>query len=292
MPQESIHTLRYAGFTYHCRVMAADRPAMDPVLILGGAFQDMFAWRRHEAVLTRSTTVITLDLPGWGGADHLPHDYDIDFLAEATARALGALGTARVNLLGCSYGALVAHRFAQRHPTLVRSLALQGLIDTPTPEEVTRLQRTAALLSAGEIRQFVASVVDSMSPSDPARPVRRGEAVRRVLASQLLGAPEGFRDKFISNSRRLWGTRVIHPDPSPPVPVVLFTGEHDTLAPLENASRVASTYPSSVCVAVAEADHLVHVQRDAEYCELLMAHFNGRRVTDLPFCRPYRRGQR
>lgn len=56
--------------------------------------------------------------------------YTTDAAADDLERLRSALGYARINLWGGSYGTRLAQVYAQRHPQQVRSLILDGVVDT------------------------------------------------------------------------------------------------------------------------------------------------------------------
>ncbi|WP_372410948.1 alpha/beta fold hydrolase [Streptomyces luteireticuli] len=288
MPDEILLRPHLGGFAYRCRVVPCPgQPVLDPVLFIGGAFQDMYAWQRHAAVLAPHATVVTVDLPGWGGAEPLPPSYGVDFLARAAGLAMERAGFARWNLVGASYGALIGHRLVQLRPRSVVRAAFSGIAGTPSAAEIATLRACAELLRDGRPARFAEEVTAHLMCTDPARPVRRREAVRRVLFSQLAGAAPQARRKMLGNLQRLWATRLFHPGPPPDVPTLVFTGEHDTVTPPAAGRRFAAGYPRGVFVTVREADHVVHLERDREYSELLLTHFRGEQAARLPFCRPY-----
>lgn len=104
-------------FTFETRTVAGPAPGATPVLLVGGAFQHKESWGRLERFLLEERPVITVDLPGWGAADTLPADYDIDFLADTLRQALDELGVARVDMAVGSYGAMIGYRLAQLCPS-------------------------------------------------------------------------------------------------------------------------------------------------------------------------------
>ncbi|WP_367048332.1 alpha/beta hydrolase [Streptomyces sp. Je 1-332] len=268
-------------------MVTSEKPSLDPVVFLGGAFQDMYAWQRQERALLPHASVITLDLPGWGRADTLPDRYGVDFLAQAVERALQHLGAARVNVVGCSYGSLIAHRLGQRRSQAIVRMALGGAACALTRADRLDLQETTAALTRGDIQHFARVATDRLTCSDEGCRVQRLRAVRRVLTHQLSKATTDTREKIIHNTRRLWTTEVIHTDAASDVPTMVFTGEHDTFTPPAQGHRLASAYPNGTFVTIDEADHLVHLERDREYCQLLLAHFRGADTSNLPFCKHF-----
>ncbi|MGW7271784.1 alpha/beta fold hydrolase [Streptomyces sp. NPDC054864] len=199
----------------------------------------------------------------------------------------GELGAARVNVVGCSYGSLVAHRLGQRRSQAIVRMALGGAACALTRADRLDLQETTAALTRGDIQHFARVATDRLTCSGEGCRVQRLRAVRRVLTHQLSRATTDTREKIIHNTRRLWTTEVIHTDAASDVPTMVFTGEHDTFTPPAQGYRLASAYPNGTFVTIGEADHLVHLERDREYCQLLLAHFRGADTASLPFCKHY-----
>ena len=101
-----------------------------PVVIVHGAWGDYRSFREAVPVLAREHKVIRLSL-----RQHWPNSapqsrqeanatYSIDTHISDLAAFIQSLGVGKVDLLGHSYGGLIAAAVAQRHPALVRRLVL------------------------------------------------------------------------------------------------------------------------------------------------------------------------
>src|SRR5688572_23548479 len=86
------------GFGFESRVVPGPPSDRLPVALVGGAFQRKESWGRIEEHLVRHTTVITVDLPGWGAADTLPVAYGVNFLAATLHQLLDELGIGAVDI--------------------------------------------------------------------------------------------------------------------------------------------------------------------------------------------------
>lgn len=96
--------------------------------------------------LARRRTVVLYDLRGHGKSDRPPSGYDAATLAGDLAELVDAVPVATpLDLVGHSFGGLVALRFALHHPGLVGKLAL---VDVPLPPsllpEMARLDASSA----------------------------------------------------------------------------------------------------------------------------------------------------
>lgn len=90
-------------------------------------------------------TVLAPDMPGFGQSDPLaPADAEpgIDAFADALAGFLDALDLARVGLYGSHTGAILATRFACRHPRRVSALVPNGVLLNTAAERAELLANT------------------------------------------------------------------------------------------------------------------------------------------------------
>lgn len=154
-----------------------------------------------------------LDLPGLGHAGPR-HDADVRHLADLAAAWLAAVPAGPVVLAGHSTGAQVALHAAVRAPERVVSLVLLGLTFPP------RLRTLAGLARAvpGDAIHERPSVLLGTAPYYARDP----RAVWRLLRSGQRDAPE----------------RVI---PEVTCPVLLASGEHDTLSPRKWLDELAAS---------------------------------------------------
>lgn len=99
-----------------------------PVVMLGGATEGAAAFAPHAAGLAKDYRVVRLQslrIERARGKQPLPPGYSIKTESAALARSLDQLGIREpVNLIGHSFGALVALDFALDHPDRVRTLVL------------------------------------------------------------------------------------------------------------------------------------------------------------------------
>ncbi len=108
-----------AGVKLHVEVTGSGPPVM---LIHGaaGVLQDFPNKLREE--LARTHTVIAVDRPGHGYSTHGPRFLDADANLVALRAALKALGHDRATLVGHSYGAVLALRWALQAPAEVSAV--------------------------------------------------------------------------------------------------------------------------------------------------------------------------
>jgi 2-hydroxy-6-oxonona-2,4-dienedioate hydrolase len=98
-------------------------PAM---VLLHGGTGSWTHWIRNILPLAQSHTVWVPDMPGFGDSASPPRGSDVGAIAAIVANGLSSLVNDRVELVGFSFGGLVAGHLAAAHPELVRRLLLIG----------------------------------------------------------------------------------------------------------------------------------------------------------------------
>jgi pimeloyl-ACP methyl ester carboxylesterase len=275
---------RWQGFRYESRVVRADKPRLAPALLVGGAFQRKEDWGRIEVGLLDHADVVTVDLPGWGAADLLPDTYGVDFLAEALDHLLGERGLTSLNVIGGSYGTAILYRLAQRFPERIARMVLVGTMTAIPDHAREAFGRTLDLLATGRMDEFAEATVDLCLTRVPGVKIPKQAALRRILVRRVLTATPHEIDMYAANTRRLMYGRLIDPTVPPTQPILVTTGEYDDFTTPDMCRELAATCADSWFAVVRDADHLLHLERAAEQVDLMVRFFEGRPITDLPYC--------
>ncbi len=125
--------------------------------------------------LARKHRVVLYDLRGHGMSERTPSGYDVQTMTEDLRAIVDACTSGPVSLVGHSFGALVALRFALDTPGRVAKLAL---VDAPLPPS-----------QFNEFNAFLERPVDQMLDALPVvlrdALERRGRQARRFLESMI-----------------------------------------------------------------------------------------------------------
>jgi pimeloyl-ACP methyl ester carboxylesterase len=280
--EEEVRELSFGGFRYECRVLWQRAARTAPVLLLGGAAQDKYAWARHEPSLAEVSTVITVDLPGWGSADALPVRYGMDFLADAVGHTLDRTGVRTANIMGACYGGVIGLRFAQRHPDRVARLALVGTRRTLPDPLRDAFQLGVELLRRKEQAEFARRAAELFAPLADRVVVRRRGAVSRLLERQFQEMSPGQVDRFVKNTERLLRHPLYDSDPLPPVATLLVHGEHDRFSSPGHGREIAADLPGSRVAVMEAAGHMIPLERPDDFTDLLLRFFTDQPLDDLP----------
>ncbi|GGU36320.1 alpha/beta fold hydrolase [Lentzea flava] len=207
------------------------------------------------------------DLRGCGRSGRVPEEeYHPDGMMRDLVRVLDEFGVERADVLGHSYGGMVAQRFAITHPSRVRSLIVSGSSVLPVPPDAF-----AGWTERDEIlaRQENPWQREDLTPEECVRAeafaavaanVRRAEAVPGYLRRL-----EEVRFSAQYLRPYLAGTLVTPrlPDAAQRIaklglPVLLLHGRQDMTFPVSLVEPTLELIPRARAV-VLEAGHMLHV---------------------------------
>ncbi|GAA0421314.1 alpha/beta hydrolase [Streptomyces luteireticuli] len=283
---EEVIPLTYGGFSYSGRIVHRPDARLAPIVLVGGAFQHQGAWGRLERMLLEATSVITVDLPGWGAADPLPARYGIDFLCGALDQLLARTAPHTVNMMGASYGSAVAHEWVRRHPGRAERLVLVGTMARLTDHVRARVELTLRMLERGSHEEFVDQILDTMICRAPHVHVARRDTVVRCLTRALNEMTADEKIKYRENTRRLLGHTAPSGGPAVRIPVLVATGEHDPLTTPTLSREASARFTDARFAMFKDADHLVHLERPVELIDLLLKFLADEPLTGLDYCHP------
>ncbi len=286
MPDEIVRHLMFRGFNYRCRIVENPAARTEPVVVMGGAFQDMYAWRRLEKPWTEVATVITADLPGSGMADHLPGRHGFAFLAEALVHLLEQVVCGPVNLFGASYGVPISYLLSQQHPDRVERLMLLGAAMEYPQEGRNGLQDMADNLIAGKNAEAYGHASVNALMAGPERLVRNRAVVARVLSRVMSSVSPADTARHLALLERLIASERLPDGGITGVPALCVTGECDEFTTPDHVREVAATIEHGAFTLIRETDHLPNLERPKELSRLVTDYFTDQPLDSLDFLTP------
>ena len=213
--------------------------------------------------LARHYRVVLYDVRGHGKSDLVAAGYDLDTLARDLAQVIRAYqpkhaagNSAKVALIGHSYGALTALNYALRHPHNVARLAL---IDAPLPAHRYVHPSLADLDSPAALEQRFSAHLEGQAARGPRQRRRARERLEFLfLASSLR---EDLRTAADVPDARLKTLNV---------PTLCLYGRHSSCAAA--GQRLASLLPRC-SLRWLDCGHYIPTQAPAAMTEELLAHF-------------------
>lgn len=209
------------------------------------------------------------DQPGYGDSPGLPGS--LPQLAAAAAAWIGGLTDGPVDVVGLSFGGMVAQHLALDHPHLVRTLALLdtspafGLDGVTTKQEwlasrVTPLHETSPDDAAATERaeRVVAGLVGPHCPDD----------VRQEMVASMRAVPA---DSLAAACRALVDHDTRERLAAIAVPTLVVVGSEDTETPPAYAEQIAARITGAELVVLPGAGHLANLEDPARVNAALRA---------------------
>lgn len=245
------------GLSFHVQELGAGSPV---VMVHGLLIGSLASWYFTAApTLARNHRVRVYDLRGHGRSERAKTGYDVGTMAGDLAALTADLGP--IDLVGHSFGALVALRFALDHPARVRRLAV---VEAPLPPS-----------SVPEMAAFLAD--DGALPSRlldalPA-PLREAVTGGRRQAERLLRSLQ-----FLLSETTLLADLRAEPDFADAelaalrCPLLCIYGDRSSCAPA--GQRLARVVPGTRLV-VLPGGHFLHLEARAALTATLDESFDG-----------------
>lgn len=257
--EQSFHRFTYEGFPVHMKEYARGRTEV-PLVFIGGAFQNISRVEKLSNAIAEKSWVITVDTPGNGDTGVLPYSYGFDFICRAIHQGLKELGIDRVNLLGCSYGTIVALRYAQNFLGVDR-LMLAAAMDKIPPSLEYDFNLLLFQLEWNRLQDFADGFTNLMTNPDLRKTNRLCRVAAEKLHHALLHSSEGIREQFKQNTLRILKDGTTDLSVMPDVDTTVFAGEMDHFVPVEANKKIASAFKRGRFIEIPDADHMIHVEK-------------------------------
>ncbi|MFN0041290.1 MAG: alpha/beta fold hydrolase [Burkholderiales bacterium] len=253
--------VEFLGFTSP----AKDRTAL---LCLGGAFQSRWSFRHVAEHLHPHMPVVVVDLPGQGNNAQEADELNFDDFAGILDALCEAEGLHRVVALGLSYGSAIAHAFACRYPQRVEKLILGGTSARLRDSIVATLRHSLGLIGENEREAFATgAILHLLNHSKRDRTGISDRLIQRMYES-IFELDEPARRRYRANTERLIGYRMTQ---APHVPTLVYVGEFDSFTSPRESWEVSRMIPGARFALIADADHLVPLQRQKVELQLYHA---------------------
>ena len=205
------------------------------VLFLHGIGGNATNWDTQLSQLGTQYRVAAMDLRGYGGSTLGFEPTQMTDYCEDILQVQKHLGVKRLVLVGLSYGSWIATSFAMRHSDKLAGLVLSGGCTgmseaDPKERENFRVSREVPLDAGQTPSDFAPAVIDIIAGPNAS------EKQRQEMLNSMAAIPSAtYRDALQCFTNPLERFDFAKID----CPVLLFTGEHDKLAPPSEIRRVS-----------------------------------------------------
>ncbi|NGY57397.1 alpha/beta hydrolase [Lentzea sp. NEAU-D13] len=225
------------------------------------------------------------DLRGCGRSGRAP-EYHPDGVMDDLVRVLDAFGVERADVLGHSFGGMVAQRFAITHPSRVRSLVVSGSSVLPVPPDAFEGWTERDALLAGREDPWQRG---GLTPADVQAEAVAAAPVNIWRAEAMPGYLRRLEDvRFgVEWVRQLQAGTLVTPrlpDAAQRIaeldlPVLLLHGRYDMTFPVDLVEPTLDLIPRARAV-VLEAGHMLHVDDPEGYLRALREFLGGAALHD------------
>jgi 3-oxoadipate enol-lactonase len=243
----------------------------EPLLLIEGLGQSMWAWREQVPVFARHYRTIAFVTRGTGRSYVPDEPYGIDELAQDAADVLDGRQARAVAL---SMGGYVALTLALARPELVGSLVLAGTgaggpDRVPRPQDVRDAYAAAIGLPFDEYGRRTMPM--TFSPGWTERNPKRFEEM--LAARGEHPTPDVTLEAHLEACYRFYarGCEVERID----VPTLVLHGDADVIVPVENGRMLASRLPNARYVELPDRGHNLPLEDPATFDRLVLEFLEG-----------------
>ncbi len=238
----------------------------EPLLLIEGLGQAMWAWREQVSVFARRFRTIAFDTRGTGRSPPTRAGYGIGDYAEDAATVLAGRAA---HVVGLSMGGYVALTLALAHPELVRSLVLcgtgaGGADRVPRPDHVREAFNRAMGLPPEEFGRATMPYTFSAG-----WPERNPERFEEILAARL-ERPTSYEtiEAHVDACYRFYadGCEVERIE----APALVVHGDEDLIVPVENGRMLAARLPNARYVELPGRGHNIPLEDPETFNRLVL----------------------
>lgn len=236
------------------------------LLLMNGITMNTAGWTLLMPHLEPHFHVLRLDFPGQGASDKPEQDkYPLTAQADAAAALLAELGIERVQLVGLSYGGMVAQHFTHRHPRRVERLTLAATL--AWSDAVNRYIHESWLAcddAGGYALRFDTGLPWLFSSRFLASQAALLPALKEATAIVDWPAAVRLSRGVLDHDARNW-LSTFH------CPTQVLVGNEDRLTPLYQAHLLASSIPHARLQVLEGQAHALHLEAPEAFARAVVA---------------------
>ena len=228
----------------------------EPLVLLHGFLSDSRCWKRQLSGLSDRFRVVAWDAPGAGSSSDPAEPFTTADYVRCLASFLDGIGIGRANLVGLSWGGILAQEFFRHYPERLSCLVLADTYAGwrgSLPEPVWRERLANCLLdSNGPPDALIAKFVPGLFTDTAPQGLR--EEMSAIVSDFH---PIGFRSMSLSSAET--DTRDLLPRID--VPTLLLWGDDDRRSPMDVAEQFHAAIPGAELVIIPNAGHVSNMEQ-------------------------------
>lgn len=239
-------------------------------VFLHGIGSSRTGWRPQLSDLSGIRRCIAWDAPGYGRSQPIVEPTFPAYAKRAAQLIEQVSPGAPVDLVGMSFGGMIAQYVATAYPTLVRTLTLLCTsskfgLDGTDPDE-WRSSRLTGLAAAGSPAAAAPAILTGLAGRNGAHVVP--EAVESMARIQMPGLLTALETIITHDSRSLL--------PSITAPTLVLVGGEDTETPPAYGQAIVDLIPGARLEIIDGAGHLLNLESPGEVNAAISGHWERR----------------
>ncbi len=250
-------------------VAEAGSPDGHPILFLHGIGSSRGGFSAQLAHFGRTRWCLAPDAPGYADSDDDPAIASLDHYVDRYLDLLDTVGSERADVVGVSWGGVVAARLAATHPGRVGRLVLAdtsrgSAID---PDRAAAMRSRPDVLGSEGAADFARGRAPRLlSPTAPADLIDE-VAADMAAAIRLPGYGQAAASMADTDHTALLATIS--------VPTLVVVGEADVVCPPAEALILTDLVPGASLVTIPEAGHLANRERPEAFNRAVETFLDG-----------------
>lgn len=235
---------------------------MIPLVLVHGFMGGSAQWAAQIDALSREHKVIAVDLPGFGGNNHLPPINTIEGFAKWVIAELRGMGVQRYNLLGHSMGGMIVQAMARLDQQNVEHLILYGTGAIGVlPGRFETIAQSKARAKADGTQKTARRISATWFLHNEAATGYNACASIAELSNPM-ALPAGL------DAMEAWSGEAFLPQITPKTLVIW--GDGDRTYSWEQVQLLWSTIPDARLAVVPNCAHAVHAEKPALFNALIL----------------------
>lgn len=233
----------------------------DTAVLLHGLGSSSAGYRAQLAGLSNERRLVAWNAPGFGASAPLSRaEPEVGDYAASLMALVDALGESKVDLVGSSWGSLIAAEFARLHPEKVRTLVL--VVPTAGYAHLSDIEKAAqieARLNGLRIADDQGRVALFLADDADAAAVTRFIELRAGITER--GFEQATRMLYRSDPMAIYGELAVR--------TLIIAGDQDRVCPPAKIRLIHERIPRSSLRVLAGCGHIPKLEKPEEFNGLL-----------------------
>lgn len=240
----------------------------DTAVLLHGLGSSSAGYRAQLAGLSNERRrLVAWNAPGFGASAHLSRaEPEVGEYAASLLTLVDALGESKVDIVGSSWGSLIAAEFARLHPEKVRTLVL--VVPTAGYAHLSDIEKAAqikARLSSLRIADDPARVALFLADNADAAAVTRFLELRAAVTER--GFEQATRMLYRADPMAIYGELAVR--------TLIIAGDQDRVSPSAKIQLIHGRIPRSSLRFLTGCGHIPKLEKPEEFNGLLRDFWYG-----------------